>query len=622
MSSRMHFVRFALLAALAAACGSPVETVTPPPPPLTDAAPFVVSNPVANVSGVTVERSVAGSSATDPVTYISLPPGALPGGTRVSIRVERTAAVASAALHDGGLDPVAVPAVAGDTISLTVERSGAAALVFRSTVPIRKPPVIVRTAPEKNKRDVPLNLRIQVVFSEPIDPASLTPQNFELRSASTTIAGQLSFANAAHTTVEFTPVTDLTGATEYELVLRSGIRDTDGTPLEAPTSIAFTTANPAPAVPGELVVSTATTGVELAPAGYDVSIDGDPLQPIGVNGSMTVGALPPGSHTVKLSGLGANCSVLGTNPRLASVASGASVTVGFAVTCLTTLVTQLAFVRDGQIYLVNSDGTGVVQLTKTGAGVSNYDPTWSPDGRRLAFTRGGGASSDIYVMDADGSNLVQLTSGGFNWEPAWAPDGRTIAFSSVQSGSTGIFVVAADGGQGSRVLLNRPGYDAHPAWSPDGRKLTFTSDWRAYDFVYDLYVMNADGSNVLPLLEGPFFGPATYYFQSAWSPDGQQIAVVVCGYGWANCSSNAPDAPQGFPQSYSAIAVMNADGSGLHVIAQAEGYASPTWSPDGRTIAFGSSNCSGSQPCLRFVRVDGSAEGLILANGHSPAWRP
>jgi Tol biopolymer transport system component len=522
MRSGTYLPRLALLASLAGACGSPVETATtpPPPPPLTGAAPFVVSNSVTTgAAGLDAARA---SSSLDPVAFVSVVPGTLPSGSAVSIRVHRTGAVVYGVLIDGGLDPVAVPAGAGDTLSLTESGPAGPGSPHDFGVPLRKPPTIIRTYPGPNKRDVPLNLRIQVVLSEPIDDASLTPQSFELRSGSNPIAGQLRFDNQEHTVVEFTPAANLAAGTAYELVLRPGIRDLEGTPLETSTSIPFTTA-----------------------------ATGEP-------------------------------------------------------------VTQLAFVRDGQIHLVHSDGTGLVQLTHTGDSVSNLDPAWSPDGQRLAFTSNRAGDWDIYVMNADGSDVVRRTSGGSNTQPAWAPDGRMIAFTSVQSGSAGVWVIDADGGQGSRVILDRPGYDATPAWSPDGRKITFTSDWRAYDFVYDLYVMNADGSNVQPLLEGPFFwvDGLTFYFQSAWSPDGQKIAVVVCGWAYDDC----------FPNS--AIALANADGSGLKVIARAGGYARPTWSPDGRTIAFASSTCRDCQPSLRVVRADGSAEGLLVTNGHSPAWRP
>lgn len=285
--------------------------------------------------------------------------------------------------------------------------------------------------------------------------------------------------------------------------------------------------------------------------------------------------------------------------------------------------TQLAFVRNNQIYLVNADGTGLTQLTNTGAGVANSDPAWSRDGQRLAIARSDpgddwNLTSDIYIMDADGSNVVQLTDGGYNVEPAWGPDNHTIAFAGKTSGSwssMGVFVidVAADGGQGSRILFDFPGWVSQPAWSPDGRTITFSSDYRAYDILFDLYAMNADGSDVRPLLEGPFFwvDGLMFYFQSAWSPDGQSIGVVVCSYAGDNC----------YPDS--TIAVVNADGSGLRVIAHAGSYASPTWSPDGQWIAYGSSKCRAAcQSSIRFVRIDGGIEGLIIDNGHSPAWRP
>jgi len=173
-------------------------------------------------------------------------------------------------------------------------------------------------------------------------------------------------------------------------------------------------------------------------------------------------------------------------------------------------------------------------------------------------------------------------------------------------------VVDAADSQGPTNLLDRPGWNAQPAWSPDGQTITFSSDYRAYDTLYDLYAMNSDGTNVRPLIQGPFFWSAglVFYFQSAWSPDGQSIAVVTCGYAWDNC----------YPDS--AIAVANPDGSGLREIAQAGGYASPTWSPDGQWIAFGSAACRTCATSIRFVSVDGGVEGLLMEDGHSPAWRP
>jgi WD40 repeat protein len=275
-------------------------------------------------------------------------------------------------------------------------------------------------------------------------------------------------------------------------------------------------------------------------------------------------------------------------------------------------VYELAFVHDGQIFKVRSDGTGLVQLTSGGV---NSEPAWAPDGSRIAFVHSGGSSGDsqIYVMNADGSNVVQRTNAGvYNSAPAWSPDGTRIAFSSSRDGQYRIYVMRVDQDWWNPAPLGfDQGWNAQPAWSPDGTKIAFVSDWRAFDFLYDLYVMNADGSDVRLLLGGPFFWPGlTYYFQPAWSPDGGTIALTVCPYAWDNC----------FPDS--TVALVNADGSGLRLIASAGGFARPSWSPDGTIIAFGSSACRECPSTIQYVTRDGSASGVLVWNAHSPTWRP
>ena len=160
---------------------------------------------------------------------------------------------------------------------------------------------------------------------------------------------------------------------------------------------------------------------------------------------------------------------------------------------------MLAFVseRDGnsEIYVMNVDGTGLLRLTNDAG--RDADPAWSPDGKRIAFASDRAGSSDIYVMNADGSNLVRRTQTGSSEAPAWSPDGSKIAFSSLRGGQFGIYVMSVDGdwANPTRVGYDR-GWNAHPAWSPDGGQIAFVSDWRAFDFLFDVYVMNADGSNI------------------------------------------------------------------------------------------------------------------------------
>ena len=116
---------------------------------------------------------------------------------------------------------------------------------------------------------------------------------------------------------------------------------------------------------------------------------------------------------------------------------------------------------------MNADGSRQRRLMRRGR-----QPLWSPDGRRLAFTRGQGGGS-VYVVNADGSGERNLTRGPVR-DFAWSPDGRKIAFDSVRDGNSEIYVVNADG-SGQRRLTRNAGARPRSAWSPDGRKIAFAA---------------------------------------------------------------------------------------------------------------------------------------------------
>ncbi|MES2521939.1 MAG: hypothetical protein V4617_04490 [Gemmatimonadota bacterium] len=375
--------------------------------------------------------------------------------------------------------------------------------------------------------------------------------------------------------------------------------------------------------PGTLRLTVSTSGLRADTNGYlAVAERGDrrSVASVPVTGTVEM-AVAAGVYTVVLEDVQANCGVERVpagNATGVEVAPRATVALSFAISCVEPPSGQLAFVREGQIYLANTDGTGVIRLT---SGPGDADPSWSPDGRRLAFARArvprdsaGVPRWDLYVMNVDGSGLTRRSSPASAHAPAWSPDGRRIAFTSTCGWQGCIYMTSADddGTTPMRVGFER-GFHDSPAWSPNGQQIAFTSDWRAYDFVYDLYVTRSDGSGEpIALLAGPFgMGQTfTYYFQPAWSPDGGRLALVVCEKTWEWC----------FPRS--AIAVVKADGSGLTRLAASSGYARPTWSPDGLTIAYSSSSCRGCEGTIRYVRADGSYGGELMANGHSPAWRP
>jgi dipeptidyl aminopeptidase/acylaminoacyl peptidase len=119
----------------------------------------------------------------------------------------------------------------------------------------------------------------------------------------------------------------------------------------------------------------------------------------------------------------------------------------------------------------------------------SFEPSWSPDGRRIAFARSrGDDDSEIYVMNADGSRQRAITrSDGADDEPDWSPLGDKIVFRSRRDGNSEIYVMNADGSEVTRLTWNEE-YDGHPDWSPDGTRIAFASD---RDGNSQIYVMRA-----------------------------------------------------------------------------------------------------------------------------------
>lgn len=187
---------------------------------------------------------------------------------------------------------------------------------------------------------------------------------------------------------------------------------------------------------------------------------------------------------------------------------------------------------DKNIYIMKTDGSNQIKITNTSS-VGKGWPSWSPDGSKILFSDDKydelNIYSQTYMMNIDGSNMVKLTENSYtDFCPSWSPDGSKILFSSYRDGSfysdgtfvlneSEIYVMDADGGNLVRLTYNNAD-DQGPSWSPDGRKIIFSSN---LDGNYEIYVMNADGSNQIRLtnIHGDDFQPF-------WSPDGTQIAFV------------------------------------------------------------------------------------------------
>ena len=185
--------------------------------------------------------------------------------------------------------------------------------------------------------------------------------------------------------------------------------------------------------------------------------------------------------------------------------------------------TKIAFVsdRDGErltgtvetrtvkeIYICDYDGSNQRRVTVNRS--LNINPTWSPDGRSLAYTSYRRGAPDIFIsMIYQGTIENPLHSKGEeNFLPVWSPDGTKIAFQSNRDGNAEIYVMNRDG-SGIRRITTHPASDATPTWSPSGKQLAFTSDRSGSP---QIYVVDTDGLNLRPMTS------ESYCDRPTWSP--------------------------------------------------------------------------------------------------------
>jgi len=335
---------------------------------------------------------------------------------------------------------------------------------------------------------------------------------------------------------------------------------------------------------------------------------------------------------VALGGAASNCQVLGSNPQSVDVPAGGQAQVAYSISCVApppgkiaflssrdgmqlevyvmngaggsvTRVTEMAEVKwapvarlspDGtqilfftedppDLWVVNTDGTGLLNLTNSPEEENPSSLAWSPNGTRIAYHVSSGGDTGLWLMKPDGTGKLHLSDMGAD-DLDWSPDGTRIAFHSVDPVvccDTYIWSVNSDG---SGLQQLSEGSDRHPHWSPDGTEIAFLRSG-------DLWIMNADGTNPHLIVVGAS--------RIAWSPDGSRIAFS--GVGLETVSPDGSGRLQ--------LVDMNIDSS--------SGY--PYWSPDGSTIAFMSwPNGIPEEPRDIFtIKPDGS--GLTNITNHPAA---
>ncbi|MBA2558359.1 MAG: PD40 domain-containing protein [Propionibacteriales bacterium] len=267
-----------------------------------------------------------------------------------------------------------------------------------------------------------------------------------------------------------------------------------------------------------------------------------------------------------------------------------------------------------RIFTMQANGTDVRSPLPTVS--PSYDPAWSPDGSKLAFASFAHRNNfEIYVAEArpgaPGPRLSILTHDkSRDSSPAWSPDGQRLAFVSDRAGSYDVWRMDSNGDNEVDLSGNAANdcgcfepffVFAQPAYSPDGSKIASTSDLADPGNNLDVFTMDADGSHVQRLTSN-----AAVDAEADWSRDGREIAFA---------SGRDGDLE---------IFVMNADGSGpASLTRNGATDTQPDWSPDGARFAFTSDR--DGNPEIYVMRSDGSRQHNITHNpaiDERPDWRP
>ncbi|NBC28040.1 MAG: DUF5050 domain-containing protein [Bacteroidetes bacterium] len=235
--------------------------------------------------------------------------------------------------------------------------------------------------------------------------------------------------------------------------------------------------------------------------------------------------------------------------------------------------------RDGnfEIYVVDADGSNLTNLSNNAA--ADEEPTISANGQRVAFKSNRDGNNEIYVVDADGSNLTNLTNNAAaDIQPTISADGQRVVFQSNRDGNAEIYVVDSDGSNLTR-LTNNAALDELPSISADGQRVIFQSN---RDGNSEIYVVDSDGTNLTNLSNSAAFDRLP-----SISADGQRIAFT------SNRDGNFE------------IYVVDFDGSNLTRLTNNPGLdLTPSISADGQRVAF-QSNRDGNFE-IYVVDADGS----------------
>ncbi|GAC1515811.1 MAG: Tol-Pal system beta propeller repeat protein TolB [Gemmatimonadaceae bacterium] len=262
--------------------------------------------------------------------------------------------------------------------------------------------------------------------------------------------------------------------------------------------------------------------------------------------------------------------------------------------------TRVAFVRQRNLYVIDSDGAGERVVVASGNALS---PAWHPSGRYLVYTAMGDRGTHIVVRDLvlARDRPVALATGGLNITPAFGPEGRSIVYAHGQDDGTDLYAVPfSEDGSLRRITVGRGTDNVSPSFSPDGRRIAFTSGRAGHP---EVYITDADGTNV-DALTAFDFGDQFYRSNPDWAPDGRTIAF----------QSQIAGTFQVMTVSLRDRAVKQHTSEGRN--------EDPSWAPDSRHLVFTSTR-TGTQQLWVLDIESGRARQLTHGSeARMAAWSP
>ncbi|MEQ8674172.1 MAG: hypothetical protein RLP44_08875 [Aggregatilineales bacterium] len=238
-------------------------------------------------------------------------------------------------------------------------------------------------------------------------------------------------------------------------------------------------------------------------------------------------------------------------------------------------------------------------------------PIWSPTSQTIVFMNGNATNIDIFTIEADGSNLTNLTESSLahDYRPSWSPDGEQLVFSSERDGTSDIWIMNADGSDPINLTPDMEGLQDFGQWSPDGEMIAFVSERMGEADIYDIGIMNANGSNLTLLTSDERY----LFSQPQWMPDSQSLIFTSADDGalWFATVESPPltRITPSFPENLAGNAVVSSEEGSIVYTDSVTGdlrlvtedsqnptnltntesvmETFPAWSHNGETIAFG-----------------------------------